>query len=123
MSGGGKTILIVEDDEDVREMLATTLELEGTEVVTAANGLEAYHLARLHHPKLIVLDLMMPVMDGWEFRRRQRGDPQLAGVPVVVLSALDQSRAADLDGAAFLKKPLDFDRLLELVRHYCRNSH
>jgi DNA-binding response OmpR family regulator len=60
-------------------------------------------------------------MDGWEFRRRQREDPALASVPVVVLSALDQTRAADLGGTAFLKKPLDFDRLLELVRQHCRD--
>jgi len=53
---------------------------------------------------------MMPVMDGWEFRRRQQADPDLAPVPVIVLSALDQSRAAPVDACAFLKKPLDFDR-------------
>jgi two-component system response regulator MprA len=62
---------------------------------------------------------MMPVMDGWEFRRRQQTDAGLADVPVIVLSALDQSRAADLGAAAVLKKPLDFDRLLSLIRHYC----
>jgi len=59
------------------------------------------------------------VMDGWEFRRRQVKDPTIAEVPVVVLSALDPARAADLGGTAFLKKPLDFDRLLELVRRFC----
>ena len=62
---------------------------------------------------------MMPIMDGWEFRRRQVEDPSIAGVPVVVLSALDQARGFDLVGTAFLKKPLDFDRLLELVRWFC----
>ena len=69
---------------------------------------------------IILMDCMMPIMDGWEFRRRQREDPELATVPVVVLSALDQTRAADLGGTAFLKKPLDFDRLLQLVRQHCR---
>jgi len=61
-------------------------------------------------------------MDGWEFRRRQQDDPALADVPVIVLTALDQAqaRAADLDGVDFLKKPLDFDRLLDLVRRRCR---
>ena len=63
---------------------------------------------------------MMPVMDGWEFRRQQQADPELAPVPVIVLSALDPSRAAAVDAAAVLKKPLDFDRLLELVRQHCR---
>jgi len=65
---------------------------------------------------------MMPVMDGWEFRRQQQADPTLAPVPVIVLSALDQNRASNLDATAFLKKPLDFDRLLSLVRTYCRPS-
>jgi CheY-like chemotaxis protein len=117
-------VLIVEDDADLREMMAQLLALEGYRTETASNGRVALdYLRRGDFPDLILLDLMMPVMDGWEFRRRQREDPQLALVPVVVLSALDPSRAADLEGAAFLKKPLDFDRLLELVRQYCRNSH
>jgi CheY-like chemotaxis protein len=63
---------------------------------------------------------MMPVMDGWEFRRRQQADPSLSDVPVIVLSALDPSRSKDVNADAFLKKPLDFDRLLELVHEYCR---
>jgi CheY-like chemotaxis protein len=117
-------VLIVEDDADLREMMAQLLAIEGYRAQTVPNGLAALdYLRKGDFPEVILLDLMMPVMDGWEFRRRQREDPQLARVPVVVLSALDQSRAADLDGAAFLKKPLDFDRLLQLVRQYCRNSH
>jgi CheY-like chemotaxis protein len=117
-------VLIVEDDADLREMMAQLLSLEGFRTQTVPNGRAALdYLRQGDFPEVILLDLMMPVMDGWEFRRRQREDPRLAGVPVVVLSALDQSRAADLEGAAFLKKPLDFDRLLDLVRQYCRNSH
>jgi CheY-like chemotaxis protein len=61
----------------------------------------------------------MPVMDGWEFRRKQQADPDVSDVPVIVLSALDPARAADVNAQAFLKKPLDFDRLLQLVREYC----
>jgi CheY-like chemotaxis protein len=115
-------VLIVEDDADLREMMAQLLTLEGYGAVTAANGRDALdYLQRGDYPDIILLDLMMPVMDGWEFRRRQTANPALANVPVIVLSALDQSRAADLGGAAFLKKPLDFDRLLSLVRQYCRN--
>ena len=113
-------VLIVEDDADLREMMAQLLSLEGYRTQTVANGVEA--LAVLEggdRPDVILLDLMMPVMDGWEFRRRQVQDPRIADVPVVVLSALDPSRAADLAGAAFLKKPLDFDRLLDLVRRFC----
>jgi len=116
--------LIVEDDEDLREMMAQLLTLEGFDAATVANGREALDYLRHNStvPDVILLDLMMPVMDGWEFRRRQKADPALAPVPVIVLSALDQARAANLDATAFLKKPLDFDRLLTLVRSHCRPS-
>lgn len=113
-------VLIVEDDADLREMMAQLLLLEGFQTAAVANGREALeYLHRRESPEVILLDLMMPVMDGWEFRRLQQADPALAGVPVIVLSALDQSRTADVTAAAFLKKPLDFDRLLQLVRSYC----
>jgi len=114
-------VLIVEDDDDLREMMAHMLTIEGFDAATVANGREALkYLQTAEKPHVILLDLMMPVMDGWEFRRQQKADPDLAPVPVIVLSALDQSRAATVDAAAFLKKPLDFDRLLELVREHCR---
>jgi CheY-like chemotaxis protein len=116
-------VLIVEDDADLREMMAQLLLLEGYKTETVANGRDALqYLQTAERPDVILLDLMMPVMDGWEFRRRQLADPSLSAVPVVVLSALDASRAADLDGAAFLKKPLDFDRLLVLVRQFCARA-
>ena len=114
-------VLIVEDDEDLRDMMAQMLAIEGFAATAVANGREALdYLRRAVKPHVILLDLMMPVMDGWEFRRRQQADPELAPVPVIVLSALDRSRAAPVDAIAFLKKPLDFDRLLELVRDQCR---
>ncbi len=118
-----RPVLIVEDDADLREMMAQLLSLEGFQTHAAANGRDA--LNYMHetgdHPDIILLDLMMPVMDGWEFRRHQQQDPELSGIPVVVLSALDPSRAGDLHPDAFLKKPLDFDRLLEIVRTHCRS--
>jgi CheY-like chemotaxis protein len=113
-------VLIVEDDADLREMMAQMLSLEGFQAMAVSNGREA--LEYLHEadvPQVILLDLMMPVMDGWEFRRKQQADPSLASVPVIVLSALDQARAGNLDATAFLKKPLDFDHLLALVREHC----
>jgi CheY-like chemotaxis protein len=114
-------VLIVEDDEDLRDMMAQMLSIEGFVAATVANGQEALaYLRTAPRPNIILLDLMMPVMDGWEFRRRQQADPDIADVPVVVLSALDPARAAVVDAAAFLKKPLDFDRLLQLVRDRCR---
>jgi len=115
-------VLIVEDDADLREMMAQLLTLEGFNAATVSNGREALqYLEGGEAPELILLDLMMPVMDGWEFRRRQKADPEMSRVPVIVLSALEQGRAAGLDPEAFLKKPLDFDRLLQLVRHYCND--
>jgi CheY-like chemotaxis protein len=114
-------VLIVEDDVELRDMMAQLLAIEGYNTATVANGREA--LDYLHNgdrPHVILLDLMMPVMDGWEFRRRMQSDPEIADLPVIVLSALDHSRAKDVDAAAFLKKPLDFDRLLTLVRQHCR---
>ena len=103
-------------------MMAQLLSLEGFQAATVANGSEALQYLHNGHakPDVILLDLMMPVMDGWEFRRKQQADPAFADVPVIVLSALDQSRATDVQAEAFLKKPLDFDRLLQLVRQYCR---
>src|SRR5438128_10641515 len=117
-------VLIVEDDADLREMMAQLLSLEGFQAAAVANGSEALQYLHNGHvkPDVILLDLMMPVMDGWEFRRKQQADPSLADVPVIVLSALGQSRAADVQAEGFLKKPLDFDRLLQLVPQYCRLS-
>jgi|SRR5262245_16062124 len=113
-------VLIVEDDADLREMMAQLLSLEGFQPATVANGREALEYLRDGDaPRVILLDLMMPVMDGWEFRRKQQADPALASVPVIILSALDQTRAGNLNAKAFLKKPLDFDHLLALVREYC----
>ena len=101
--------------------MAQLLALEGYQATTVANGREALeYLQHEQAPDVILLDLMMPVMDGWEFRRQQEADPALARVPVIVLSALDPNRASDVKAAAFLKKPLDFDRLLDLVRSYCQ---
>jgi CheY-like chemotaxis protein len=113
-------VLIVEDDEDLRDMMAQLLTIEGFDTAAVANGREALeYLQGAARPHVILLDLMMPVMDGWEFRRQQKADPDLAPVPVIVLSALDPVRAA-VDATAFVKKPLDFDRLLDLVRAHCR---
>lgn len=119
-SGERCPVLIVEDDADLREMMAQLLALEGYRAAAVANGREALtYLEHGHRPDLILLDLMMPVMDGWEFRRRQIQDQAIAGVPVVVLSTLDLARGSELGGTAFLTKPLDFDRLLDLVRRFC----
>jgi CheY-like chemotaxis protein len=111
-------ILIVEDDDDIREALTQILELEGYVVREATNGREALDIcAKQPTPNLILLDLMMPVMDGWQFRSEQMKDPVLAKVPVVVISA-DASvheKVASFGAATVLPKPISLDRLLRAV--------
>jgi CheY-like chemotaxis protein len=112
-----KPILVVEDDADIREALVGILRDEGFTVVEAAHGEEGLAQLRAHGPALILLDLMMPIMNGWQFRQAQLADPAIAGVPVVVISA-DASvrdKAASLGATAFLRKPIDLDKLLEIV--------
>ena len=118
------SVLVVEDNDDVREMMAVTLELEGHHVSTAINGADA--LEKLHHgerPCVILLDLMMPVMNGWEFRRALDLDPVLRDVPVVVVSAATGEMANRARAAAHLPKPLDMDQLLEIVGDLCRDGN
>jgi CheY-like chemotaxis protein len=120
-------ILIVEDDADTREMLATLLAMEGFYAVAAEDGLEALHLLRtVRHrapevPCLVLLDLKMPRLGGHEFRRAQLGDPTVASVPVAVMSgATDlEARAQALGAVASVSKPIDCDVLMEVVRRYC----
>lgn len=114
------SVLVVEDNDDVREMMAVTLELEGHHVATAVNGRDA--LEKLHtgeRPCVILLDLMMPVMNGWEFRRALELDPVLRDVPVVVVSAATKEMALRAHAAAHLPKPLDMDQLLDIVGALC----
>jgi CheY-like chemotaxis protein len=110
--------LLVEDDPDSRAMLATLLEFAGLAVVTAANGMEAYNMARQHHPSLILLDLMMPVMSGEEFRNVQLASRELRRIPVVVLSAHHEAQAIArrMKAAGCVMKPVDFDVLSTLVQ-------
>lgn len=116
-------ILVVEDDTTIRETIAELLEDEGYAVSCAANGAEA--LAQLDAgsvPSLILLDLTMPVMDGWTFRSAQRSDPRLASIPTVVVSAshgADPRSLERLAPDAFLAKPFDLDRLIDTVGRLC----
>lgn len=115
----GQDLLIVEDDADLREILELALVSEGYRVATARNGAEALERLRSQtkKPRLILLDLMMPVMNGWEFRDERRQDPELADIPMVVLSAATDfpMRASDIRADAYLRKPLHLDRLLETI--------
>ena len=120
-------VLIVEDDPDTRDMLATLLRTAGFQPVAAEDGLEALHLLRtVKHrapdaPCLVLLDLMMPRLGGDQFRRVQLDDPVVASVPIAVMSgATDiKQRALELGAVATVNKPIDFDVLLDVVRRYC----
>ena len=116
-------VLIVEDDYDTREMLGRFLELEGFAVQTAENGkraLEALRASDADSTSLILLDLMMPVMDGWQFRQQQVRDPQLASIPVVVVTAAGPRDAVPpIDAQGWLSKPVDLDRLLRTITPFC----
>lgn len=117
------TVFIIEDDGDTREMIGRFLELEGFAVESAPNGRQA--LERLHarsSPCVILLDLMMPVMDGWEFRRRQTTDPALAGIPVIVFSAAGRDRIEQIEADDYISKPVDLDELLERVWRFCQQT-
>ena len=118
----GKTLLIVEDDQDIREALDGLLRMEGYDVVGCSNGLEALQqLRRGPQPDVILLDLMMPVMDGWQFRIEQKRDPSLAAIPVVALSADATPKAAAIDAEAYLKKPVDYETLVETIERMVLN--
>src|SRR5262249_35914676 len=120
-------VLIVEDDPETREMLASLLATEGFHTVAAEDGLEALHLLRTVRrrapdvPCLVLLDLRMPRLGGGEFRRAQLGDPTVASVPVAVMSgATDaEQRAQALGAVATVTKPIDVEILLDVVRRYC----
>ena len=116
-------ILVVEDDFDIREALTQILEEEGYWVRGAANGKEALDVASSGRvPSLILLDLMMPVMNGWQFRAEQLQNPRLASVPVLIISADPhmQPKTATLGVAGLLRKPVSLDELLTAVKRHVR---
>ncbi len=112
-------VLVIDDDEHLREDVCLLLRRFGLEVSTAFNGLDA--LTKLHSgaqlPHVILLDLMMPVMDGWTFCVHAGADPALAAIPIIVISALDDDVPAGI--ARFLRKPFDFEVLLDAIEHLC----
>jgi CheY-like chemotaxis protein len=110
-------VLLVEDDLAVRRAMARFFALEGFPVVEAGNGQEALaYLRSGAGASVIVLDLRMPVMDGWAFRREQRLDPALENIPVLVLSGADADRFAELEAAAVFEKPVKMSQVVEAVR-------
>ena len=124
-ASGPDVVLIVDDHDDIRQSLGELLVEEGYRVALAANGREALRYLRDHTaPCMILLDLMMPVMNGYEFRGIQREDPMLARIPVAVVSGREDAstNAAAMDAVRYFAKPVDLDALLETVSGYCACS-
>ena len=117
-----KLIMLVEDDEFIRESLTDILEVEGYRVICAANGEEGVNLLRNHEelPGLVLLDLMMPVKDGFYFREVQKSDPRISAIPVVIMSA--DGNVEEKQGRAkaqgYLKKPVEMDEVIFTVKNY-----
>lgn len=114
-------MLVVDDDESIRVLIAEIIEAEGYSVVMASEGKEAMDVLQHHAPKLILLDLNMPVMSGEEFNRERIADPRLAEIPTILMTAADRlkERAANLDITGAISKPIELDELLKIVSSYC----
>ncbi len=120
--GAKKKILIIEDDSPIRETLVEFLEMEGFETTSAENG--QVGLTRLQDepaPNLILLDLMMPVMDGLQFRMRQLEDPKMRDIPVVIMSADGHApqKIGHLGKVSYLKKPSNLQTILDVIANNC----
>ena len=115
-------ILLVDDDDYLRQAMVDLLASDEYTAVGVSNGLEALEwlISAERPPRLILLDLMMPVMDGWQFRKEQLRDPLLSPIPVAVLSAKGNDPMDD--GVEVLKKPIRPQLLLEVVARYCGKS-
>jgi CheY-like chemotaxis protein len=114
------TVLVVDDERDIREAVSEVLKDEGYAVVDARDGAEALDQLRAHHPAVVLLDLMMPGMNGWEFCAARNREPDLSRIPVIVISAL--GRVSGVDAAAFLQKPFELDALVSAVRQYAHEE-
>jgi CheY-like chemotaxis protein len=113
-------VLIVDDDARIRALMARLLETSGYSAAEAANGKEALASMRERRPCVILLDLQMPIMDGWEFRRQQLADPDLADVPVICVTGYyDLSDVFRSAGVRCFTKPVQLSALLQAIREVC----
>lgn len=120
MNAQQRRILLVEDDVELREALSDALTAEGHRVQAVGDGRQALQAMRSERPDVVVLDLMMPVMDGWTFRQRQLDIPEFADVPVICLTAVyDPQSASQALQAPCLHKPVEMDALLDRVERAC----
>src|ERR1700749_2158887 len=121
-------VMLVEDEDDAREALATALEEAGYKILRADNGAVAWRLLQEHEGRcdLILLDLMMPTMSGWDFRRKQREDVRFSQIPVLLMSAgahiapvaAIRTAAGGLGAGGYVSKPVEIPELLQSIRRY-----
>lgn len=112
-------VLVVDDDATVRDLMRRFLSREGFDVVTAENGAEALAAARTRRPSVITLDVLMPDMDGWSVLQELKADPELAGIPVIMVTILDEKQKGIALGASeYLNKPIDRGRLAAILARY-----
>lgn len=121
---GQRLVLIVDDDADVRAAMRDVLEDEGFQVIEAGDGMAALSRLRTQpRPCVVLLDMMMPIMDGWTFLERRYREPALSSVPVVIVSAAGQSvhppALSALGAVGILTKPVGVDELLQVVQQHC----
>ncbi len=122
-TGDAATVLVIDDEQTVRDLMRRFLAREGFDVVTASDGEEGLRLAHQLHPALITLDVLMPGLDGWSVLQALKADPELASIPVVMLTILDeQNRGYALGAADYLSKPIERDRLRGLLARHCRDA-
>lgn len=124
MSGAGKsTVLVVDDDKKICDIISAVLARQGCETAVAGNGKEAlaYLRSASRQPRLILLDLMMPEMTGWEFRKIQRDDPALADIPVAIITGMPdmEEKAAAIGAVDVLHKPSRVETITALVSRFC----
>ncbi len=126
-SGPRHKILITDDDPVIIELLQVNLEFEGYDVITAADGLEAVERAARDTPDLVILDIMMPRMDGWTARAEMLKDPRTAEIPVIFLSAraqqADLRKGYESGVAAYVTKPFEPVELLDLIEQILAGSY
>jgi CheY-like chemotaxis protein len=122
-SAGGKTILVVDDDPTVHDVLRATLAKEGYRLLHAYDGLEAMNIVAREQPDVITLDVMMPQLDGWSVLGKLKSDPKLARIPVIMLTIVDERTTGySLGAAEYMTKPVDRARLLQLLRRFASTS-
>lgn len=121
MSGGGGPILVVDDDPNILDVVSELLDMEGYQVATAANGAEALLFVEKQHPSLVLLDMRMPVLDGWGFARelKARG----VNLPILVMTAAQSARAwaEEIGAQGYVAKPFEIPTLLDAVERLRTN--